>query len=362
MTNTAEDTATTNKIRDATTKKEEYTDGSSSNSTVVSLELTLRCERVKFVEPTLAVIQGHDERGVGHPVSESFSRSITKKESFLVLVRVKRDIERLNGFLQYSSIGFNQSRTGRWQWLEAHGVGLLLQFRTQITRKIERNKQGLMHIECHEILSLDERKLDETARAGKKQKTKPSLSEQFQMHDKTKRHALFAEWIVQKYGLEYLSKGAVLDVAGGKGEVSEALLAAGVPSVLLLDPKPRIAPRNVPKIPVIAHALKDDGTDLFEKISPEQLTLLKNCSLIAGMHPDQATDPIIELAKYLEVPFAFLPCCVMPSLFPHRMYQGQPVRSYRTYCDYLQTKQEGIQLDYLPFLGRNIILYVPVKE
>jgi len=40
--------------------------------------------------------------------------------------------------------------------------------------------------------------------------------------------------------------------------------------------------------------------------------------LAVGMHPDQATEPIIDAALALGKPFAVVPCCVFPDLFPHR--------------------------------------------
>jgi len=50
------------------------------------------------------------------------------------------------------------------------------------------------------------------------------------------------------------------------------------------------------------------------------------------MHADQATEPCVDLALRNGVPFAVLPCCVMPTLFPLRRQRrnGQPVRSYRS--------------------------------
>ena len=43
------------------------------------------------------------------------------------------------------------------------------------------------------------------------------------------------------------------------------------------------------------------------------------------MHPDQATEPIVDLALRLGVPFAVVPCCVYPGLFPFRVQKGTGV-------------------------------------
>src|SRR5688500_3796078 len=46
--------------------------------------------------------------------------------------------------------------------------------------------------------------------------------------------------------------------------------------------------------------------------------LLLNCSLVVGLHPDQATELIVDFALKHGKPFAVVPCCVFPALFPHR--------------------------------------------
>jgi hypothetical protein len=84
------------------------------------------------------------------------------------------------------------------------------------------------------------------------------------------------------------------------------------------------------------------------------------------MHPDQATEAIVDTALRLNVPFAVLPCCVMPSLFPNRRKKGRngkvgdPVRSYSRFCEYLLDKApegESFHVDHLPFVGRNKVIF-----
>jgi len=186
---------------------------------------------------------------------------------------------------------------------------------------------------------------------------------------KTARHRIFAKWMVDTYGVEFLSSGSgVLDVAGGNGELSRSLMELGVKSAVLLDPKPRCG-KDIPEgLAVIAKALYDDGSDLIES-SDETLgggrqegELIRQCSLIAGMHPDQATEPIVDLSQRLHVPFSLLPCCVLPSLFPFRRQKrhGDPVRSYSSFCQYLLDKApegEEYRQASLPFVGRNRVIY-----
>ena len=39
--------------------------------------------------------------------------------------------------------------------------------------------------------------------------------------------------------------------------------------------------------------------------------LVNDCTLIIGMHPDEATEEIVDMALSLK-PFAIVPCCVFP--------------------------------------------------
>jgi hypothetical protein len=50
------------------------------------------------------------------------------------------------------------------------------------------------------------------------------------------------------------------------------------------------------------------------------------CSVVIGMHPDQATGSIVEFAMENDKPFAVIPCCVFPRLFPYRFIRESPVQ------------------------------------
>eukprot|EP00537_Pseudo-nitzschia_pungens_P015593 CAMPEP_0172411456 /NCGR_PEP_ID=MMETSP1061-20121228/77401_1 /TAXON_ID=37318 /ORGANISM="Pseudo-nitzschia pungens, Strain cf. pungens" /LENGTH=435 /DNA_ID=CAMNT_0013147665 /DNA_START=91 /DNA_END=1398 /DNA_ORIENTATION=+ len=116
--------------------------------------------------------------------------------------------------------------------------------------------------------------------------------------------------------------------------------------------------------------------------------------LIMGFHPDQATEPCIDLARVLDIPFCIVPCCVFPSEFPDRRLRlkdahsseggtnehggakdcdgGQlqetkmiPVRTYHQFLEYLRQKATNkhsriytAHLDF-PFTetAKNIVLY-----
>ena len=77
-----------------------------------------------------------------------------------------------------------------------------------------------------------------------------------------------------------------------------------------------------------------------------------NIKLVMGFHPDQATEPCIDLARILGIPYCVVPCCVFPSEFPNRRVREEkndgdddneeqqmvPVRTYQQFLDYLKTK------------------------
>ena len=328
------------------------------------------------------------------------------------------------------TVGNSIFLTGRWHSLKNlhksknHRDYQVMRFHTVLTTATERNRKGTRLIECHCILELGGITLATTVPPTPTMTTTNAAvapdSEtittthnnnvsggEFQMFDKSHRQDLFADWLVQTYGQDFLARGSgVLDVAGGKGDLSRALQKRGIPSVVL-DPNPRLGPDAV-GIPVIGLALMGDGSYLFRerqdglhhvekehdgttaKIAiPTSRTatlheqqFIRTCSMIVGMHPDEATEPIVRLVQWLAMqtpntapkPMAILPCCVMPSLFPHRVYQGQPVRSYKIFCEYLQSLYNNngnddlsaavptneslrMKVDFLPFMGRNMILY-----
>ena len=228
---------------------------------------------------------------------------------------------------------------------------------------IERNRKGDRLIECTEVICIqdagdapylpvnydDEENYEYIT--GKKDENPISL--------KIQRSKIFADWIVQTYGKELLSqRTGVLDVAGGNGETCRHLTAHEIP-VTMLDPNPRTSGDHA--YTVIPQPLNYDGSDLTSR-NDEIGNLIRNCSFICGLHPDQATEPIVSLALRLDVPFAILPCCVMPSLFPHRVQKKHcdPVRSYSAFCQYLlDMAPEGEEFYefYLPFVGRNKVIF-----
>ena len=84
----------------------------------------------------------------------------------------------------------------------------------------------------------------------------------------------------------------------------------------------------------------------------------RECSVMVGIHPDQALDPIVDIGLALGIPWAVVPCCVFPNLFTQRkLASGRPVRNYEDLCEYIQQRDPNIQRTELPFRGRNLVLY-----
>lgn len=70
---------------------------------------------------------------------------------------------------------------------------------------------------------------------------------------------------------------------------------------------------------------QDNQNITAEETFPRAL-VCTDYSILAGMHSDQATEEIVDLALANDMPFAVVPCCVFPKLFTHRKI---PVAIYR---------------------------------
>jgi hypothetical protein len=57
-------------------------------------------------------------------------------------------------------------------------------------------------------------------------------------------------------------------------------------------------------------------------------------------------------------PFAVVPCCVFARAHPFRFLKsGQHVSTYEQFCQYLLEIAPGSQSTYLPFVGRNRVIF-----
>jgi len=98
--------------------------------------------------------------------------------------------------------------------------------------------------------------------------------------------------------------------------------------------------------------------------------VLEEASIIIGMHPDQATEPIVTMALQHHKPFAVVPCCVFAHENPQRrLLGGGEVNTTLDFIQYLIEKSgsyaerlspshlSDIRKEFLPFDGMNIVVF-----
>ncbi|CAK4206323.1 unnamed protein product [Aphanomyces euteiches] len=177
---------------------------------------------------------------------------------------------------------------------------------------------------------------------------------------KSARARIFCDWILETFNPDHLRNGSgIVDVAGGRGDICfELWTKRGIPTTLV-EPRPRKPRKEHFKYQ------DDEGRGLapqIEAILDDALArspqVFGECSLVVGMHPDEATEAIVDAALALNKPFAVVPCCVMSRLFPNRtLADGTPVATYDVFVRYLQAKDPAIQSTFLPFAGKNQVLF-----
>ena len=60
----------------------------------------------------------------------------------------------------------------------------------------------------------------------------------------------------------------------------------------------------------------------------EAQALLRDCTAVIALHPDQCTDDIVKFVSMFRKPFAIVPCCVFPNTFKRTLWDGTPVRTH----------------------------------
>jgi len=182
------------------------------------------------------------------------------------------------------------------------------------------------------------------------------------LETKRKRGKIFSDWLIKTFGLESLKKNGIVDIAGGKGILASHLAESGIKTWIV---DPRVSEKNVKKY---NRKRLEKSTasivympSLFDEsfwANPENLAILKSCGALVGLHPDQATDGILEFAASHEKSVAVLPCCVFPKQFPRKLKSGHPVRSYFEYCRWIEEQFPHLEKSELSMQGRNIVFFV----
>lgn len=216
------------------------------------------------------------------------------------------------------------------------------------------------------------------------------------------RHKIFVKWLLDTFdvGVDGTSTNNapttrtgqhILDVAGGKGEVSARLCMCHCQQVIMVDPRPANIVQCyetlvVPKIPnKWQRRLQEQQTKnpkfvhdtiqqrfqqfimTFDEQSIQESKKLQdavqNASVLVGLHADGATEVIVDAALKYSKPFVVVPCCVFPNLFhDRRVYDDETkgmvaVRSHEQFCQYLVAKDPRFRIETLPFEGRNVAIW-----
>lgn len=181
----------------------------------------------------------------------------------------------------------------------------------------------------------------------------------------SKRAEVLADWIVETYGAEHLAGGLVLDVAGGRGDLAFELTVKKGISCVVVDPRPaklkrwqaKLVKKKEVKLPEHYQLYFDDQFFATSKLDPATI------KLVVGLHPDEATESIMDLSLVAGLACCLVPCCVFSALSPHRrLKNGCAPVNYEDFCRFLCEKSDTILTSHLPFAGKNKVLYTRPKS
>lgn len=189
------------------------------------------------------------------------------------------------------------------------------------------------------------------------------------------RVKIFAKWLVEtipslrttpQSQSQCTKPPRILDVAGGKGNLSCELAKSGIVCTVI-DPLVR-SKRNMKRL--VNNRRKDSHATTasipsfiharFEQDQATEELLANNAyTCLVGFHPDECTEDILDMALRHNKVFAIVPCCVFPSFFPLRKLEnGTMVQSYQHFIEYLLQKDSRLQRATLPFEGKNQVIYL----
>eukprot|EP01130_Rhizamoeba_saxonica_P012601 TRINITY_DN5340_c0_g1_i2.p1 TRINITY_DN5340_c0_g1~~TRINITY_DN5340_c0_g1_i2.p1 ORF type:complete len:250 (-),score=20.37 TRINITY_DN5340_c0_g1_i2:37-786(-) len=187
----------------------------------------------------------------------------------------------------------------------------------------------------------------------------------------TTRANRFIIWLLEHIELSTLQQTGVLDVAGGQGRLSTIFQVDYQVPTTMIDPRSLTFTDG--QIKRFNLQLNDPDRHDSPPSWPRQLNILfkddfleddlhkrifDSCSLILGMHPDEATERIVQFGLKYRKSFAVLPCCVFPKSFPdRRLNNGTKVVVYNDLVQYLLELDPGIKTAKLNIPGRNTIVF-----
>ncbi len=152
----------------------------------------------------------------------------------------------------------------------------------------------------------------------------------------SKRFALLAEYIARNFHSSKYKH--VADIAGGKGQLQQELRRLGY-EVTTFDKRHKHIKSNK-----IQYKFKYFSSAIKEEFD-----------LLIGLHPDDATDIIIDEAIKREIPFVVVPCCIKPTV---TTFKGQ--QDYKAWVNHLKffAMRRGYKVEeyQLKMDGKNILL------
>ncbi|KAK3832646.1 MAG: hypothetical protein JOS17DRAFT_683613 [Linnemannia elongata] len=198
------------------------------------------------------------------------------------------------------------------------------------------------------------------------------------------RALYFAKWLIDTFTRQCLNAGSgVLDIAGGRGDLSwELQTRQGIRSTVV-EPRPGKGMRKwqrkwLEKFKANSSAIDGNGSSevstatepsriqamLDDQFLETHKDMVSTASIMIGLHPDQATEPIVRAALKAGKPFAIIPCCVFGRDNPHRRLpknlETEDIASMTSYADFvtwLETLHPDIKTTWLNFEGMNRVIY-----
>mmetsp|Transcript_14274 Transcript_14274/g.25581 ORF Transcript_14274/g.25581 Transcript_14274/m.25581 type:complete len:485 (-) Transcript_14274:272-1726(-) len=190
---------------------------------------------------------------------------------------------------------------------------------------------------------------------------------------KSARSSVFATWLLDTFGCDTLVHGSgVFDIAGGKGLNCIELLKLTKRSDLatvVIDPLQRntqLAKRHKKllrkhNLKVPEFQFKEFDEAYLEE--PSALERFQKAGCVIGMHSDQATGSLVQLAVRHRRPFAVVPCCVFTKEFPDRRTpEGKTVETLNEFIAWLMSHHPNMQVDFLSIDGRNKVLFMRAED
>ena len=237
-------------------------------------------------------------------------------------------------------------------------TGLCLAYiRTSVCPRV---KCKFIHPDEKDLVRLREEQ-EEVERQRREETEEEKRERQVGSEEKSQRAKVFCDWILDTWGKDTLASGLILDIAGGRGDLAFELATRRGLQCAVVDPRPaklkkwQVKYQKKHPDAAVARYYQDYFSSNF--LSSHSIPS-SSIELVVGLHPDEATEPLVDAALSLGLDFCVIPCCVFSSSFPaRRMKDGSSPSSYQPFCQYLREKDGGIQEIDLPFAGKNKVLF-----